>query len=1039
MPRLRNLLTWWFFGLAGGPLLALGPVLGWFAYNETLSSTQSYVESRASYAAYQIEEFLMGTNHEIGAITRYQDFFSLSSSQQRDVLLEFLTTHPMVLEVILVDKHGKELFHLSNTAVYSKPRTTWLDRLEFLFPVTEKHSFFGDISVDKNTGEPLMKVSAPLFDVRSGAVRMVAVLTLRLKAIWNLIAELSKSPNERVFVMSNENYILAHPDPSLALSQRHVEFDSRGKVQTGSTASRVIAGVQPIQLSENQYLLAVAERDVLAAMTTFFHSILAYVVIVFGTFCVAVFGVYVARRKFVEPIERLTETALAIQNGHLDAQAEEQVCFETDALACTFNAMTSQLLSSMRNLKDEVNVRLAMEAALRKSQERFDMALGAVSDGLWDWNMETGDVYYSERYATMLGYQLDDIVPNVSFWKSSLHPEDVEEAIACLEAHIRDYKEYEVEFRMRTKAGNWKWLLARGRVVACLLSGEPARMVGTHVDIDERKRNQESIRILFERTSETVGPDFFESVATLICQWLDFNCVLVAAVDEVGKRLQAMVLSLDGKTTHDFALPFQGTPYADIISQGVFTVEEELRHVYPVDVLLAEARAESGLGLALSDSSGDTIGILWAVSDKPDAVPEWKLQTMRIVAGRAEAEMERLRYERILREAKEHAEAASEAKSAFLANMSHELRTPLSGALGMLQLLRISELNETQQGFVNTAITSCRALTNLLEDLLDLSKIEAGKMELSHEPFMVEAVFNLVHNTFSGTASRKHIDFSCSLSPDIPEILVGDAGRLRQILFNLVGNAIKFTEVGEVTVEVSTLKAPAGQIRLLFCIHDSGIGISDEKLPAVFMPFFQADNSFTRRYQGAGLGLAVVTRLVKLMGGNLALESEEGVGTTVYLSLIFGKWETEERKALTPHPEGTEASDSTEGHILLVEDEPVNRVALNSLLKALGHTVYVAAEGNQALEIMHSQPVELILMDIQMPVLDGVEATKKIRSSAHLGKKAHIPIIAMTAYAMPEDLEVFLEAGMDDRLTKPIDFDALKVMVETYLQKSRKL
>jgi signal transduction histidine kinase/CheY-like chemotaxis protein len=378
-----------------------------------------------------------------------------------------------------------------------------------------------------------------------------------------------------------------------------------------------------------------------------------------------------------------------------------------------------------------------------------------------------------------------------------------------------------------------------------------------------------------------------------------------------------------------------------------------------------------------------------------------------------------------LRFAKKEADAANKTKSAFLANMSHEIRTPLNGVLGMLQLIETTQLDEEQKNYLDTAILSTRRLTRLLTDILDLSRVEAGKLVLEEIEIDTRRFKDYGFALFMAEAKKKGLSLEITIDERLPSRLIGDEARLRQILFNLVGNAIKFTETGSVRVDVQPLPhRKGGMLWVLFCVSDTGIGIGDEGLKSIFEPFVQVEGSYTRSHQGAGLGLSIVRKLVQLIGGEMSTESTEGEGTTFYVSLPF-KLPTPEAVSSKETPPEQSAPGRVSPRVLLAEDEEINRRSCQKLLEKRGYTVTVAINGQEALDLLSKDDFDVILMDIQMPVMDGVEATKAIRSSSVLGAKTKIPIIAMTAYAMSGDREKFLAAGMDDYVNKPVDIEAL--------------
>jgi len=529
-------------------------------------------------------------------------------------------------------------------------------------------------------------------------------------------------------------------------------------------------------------------------------------------------------------------------------------------------------------------------------------------------------------------------------------------------------------------------------------SGQQCRI--TLVDITDRKRAEEALQKV-------------ESAAELALQKVE------AAAEEALRQVKDadVSCSLDNEETTTARLKLGIA--AALARQNV---EEAARIVRREDEILPEMSKMEKLAAEMA---------LLKVKKAADVAMLRVEAAAEVALSKVEANAKALQKVQwaadLLLEEKEAAESASRTKSQFLANMSHELRTPMTGVLGMLDLVLSGNQEAEQREFIETAQTSARALVRILNDILDLTKIEAGKLSIEAKPFSVRKCLETTFNILLPSARTKGLGFDFEVSDNVPETLAGDQTRLIQILTNLAGNAVKFTQKGKVELRATAgVRTTDGKRYVTFTVTDTGIGIPGDKKHLLFHVFSQVDVSHTRSYGGTGLGLAISKELVERMGGVITFTSEEGKGSIFSFTVPLGET-GEEQGAIIATAETAPAGDSpltaetAKPRLLVAEDDPTVRQVLGLLLHKSNYEADFAESGEQVIELWENRQYDLILMDVQMPGMNGFEATAVIREKERT-RGGHIPIVAMTAHALKEDEDRCLAAGMDDYISKPIDF-----------------
>lgn len=827
------------------------------------------------------------------------------------------------------------------------------------------------------------------------------------------------------------------------------------------------------------------------------------------------------------------------------------------------------------------------QRTLQQTEERWQFALENNGLGVWDWNIIEGHVLYTDRLQQMLGYEANEWPQHVDSWASRVHPEDMALVMEAMnKCHSGETPAYICEHRLRCKDGSWKWVQDVGRIVSFSREGKPQRMIGTQMDIHIRKQSEQAskrrakllngIRSAQEHFISTtdVGPVFSEMLNFLVRHThSSFGFISEVLKDEAGQPFLRSYSLTDiawneetrnlMKSMGPMGLEFRNLKTlfgAALITGEVVIANDAANDARSGGLPPGHPVIHTFLGLPVYNGL-EMVGLI-GLANRPDGYDRDGLKELdpfiaavsSMIVARRDAER-RQQIEEELRAARDKAEAANRAKSEFLAMISHEIRTPMNGILGMSGVLKKSELAATQSEMVDAILQSGRALMDIIDDILNFAKIEAGQIELLDQPFMldnlVEGVADLLHHE----ASSKGLELTTILAPELPEMIQGDAGRLRQVLLNLAGNAVKFTDSGHVLLRVSMVND-----QIEFSVEDSGIGLPAAAHGLLFKPFSQVDSSQSRRFGGTGLGLAICKKLVEAMKGCIGVESEEGHGSrfwfrvpiqkphqvsesTAYPSLQRIVWIchrsprikesiraaltapgiefhelscsdiakhlssraaknevlvidaslmqaamkqkgsaqmlalTNERQIVLIGSSGQKLRASLKNtqaiklplprqslrravwadteqlehktecpqkldlglKVLVAEDNRINARLACLLLDNLGCQSVVVMNGKEAVSAFKQETFDAVLMDCQMPIMDGHEATKKIRVwERRRGKhvRLHCKIIAMTASALPEEQERCLASGMDEHLSKPFTTESLERLL-THIKRSK--
>ncbi len=637
------------------------------------------------------------------------------------------------------------------------------------------------------------------------------------------------------------------------------------------------------------------------------------------------------------------------------------------------------------------------EHSLKESQSIYKELLDGLPDIVYMHSKVDGGVFYSNSVEKILGYSPEFLHSHPFLLNNSIHPE-YKELVEQTIKELENGKDFNIEYQIKTKSGNWIWL--HDRSISKKYSDGKIVIIGIAKDITQSKKAELELKMTQSQLSALIEStnDMIWSVDAEKFGLMTYNSPLIKHFKE--KR---GIDICPGMTPYELLPPGYDTEWVEMYMRAIIegSYEIEYEKVSKTQFLILS------FNLLIIDD------VVFGISVFGKDITDRKIRELELT------------------QAKEKAEAANTAKKHFLANMSHEIRTPLNGIMGMIQLTQMSNDPAEMHEYLDTAFSSANLLVQVLSDIIDYSKIESGKTNLFKEPFGLSSVIEDVVQLFGIPLKQKKIKTKMTIDKNLPETLVGDKQKMKQILMNIFGNAVKFTDSGEIQVIMSYIEDYDDKVKLKVQIRDTGIGISKDKIDIVFNRFEQADISHTRKYGGTGLGLSICKGLVELMQGEIWVESIIGEGSCFNFTCELEKNVEERNNTRNEFEANNDIISNQAMTVLIVEDDEINRIVLQAFARNRGWQTVLAENGKLAVDICREKDFDIIIMDIQMPIMNGYEATMLIRE-VEKNRNIHTPILAMTAYSLHGDKEKCLESGMDDYLPKPINVKDFYSIIEKW-------
>jgi len=649
--------------------------------------------------------------------------------------------------------------------------------------------------------------------------------------------------------------------------------------------------------------------------------------------------------------------------------------------------------------------RINTEKALQESEKRLDQAMSVKNEGIWDWNLITNETYFDDRYYTMAGYKPREFPHNIEAWASRVHHEDLPRA----QKEIKEYLSgkspvLDIEFRFKKKDGTWMWINGKGKIVERDSNDEPLRMIGTHTDITDQKRAEQALKAS-EKKYRNLLENAFDGIYLLNGDSFEY----------VNKQF----CKLTGYTYSE--LFDDNFKFSQLLTEESKKIVEQRYNEWRKDIKL-----DNVYELQIKTKTGKIRNVEVSTTPVKDNKQPMVLGIIRDITEIKKAQQ----LEREVSIARQ----AADFKQKFLANMSHEIRTPLSGMLGFIDLLADTNPGEDQKVYIDTLRQSGENLKEIINLILDYSKIESGKVTIKNKTFSIKSLFENITTLFNSIC-HDNIELKTNISSKLPKYIITDEQRLYQVLSNLVSNAAKFTEEGRITInakpaltdEQAKESSDNNSVTIKIEVIDTGPGIKPEAQKDLFKPFSQEDTGEVRNIEGTGLGLSICKELVTMLEGEIGVKSKHGEGSNFWFTFkakVGQKPEIQQSKEKEKEKEKTKKIPSL--NVLLVDDRKINQTVAKLMIRSGGHNVDLADNGEEAIKKFQAGNYDIILMDIQMPVMDGVTATKELKKNY----KNVPPIVGLSAHAMEGDREKYMQKGMDEYLIKPIKNEDFEDIVQ---------